>query len=126
MAQRQVTVFIDDVTGEELEDGETVTFGVDGVEYEIDLSQENAEQLREALAPYVEHGRRVGGRSTRAGRSDRQSSRRSRQSDSSPRKGEGAPRDTRAIREWARSEGYEVSERGRIPASVIEAYDNAH
>jgi Lsr2 len=126
MAQRQVTVFTDDISGEELEDGETITFALDGVEYEIDLSGEHAEQLRDALDPYVQNGRRIGGRSARSSRSSGSGSRRSSDSGSSSRESSGGGHDTRAIREWAQAHGHKVSERGRIPASVVEAYQAAH
>ncbi len=123
MAQRQVTVFIDDLTGEELtEDGETVQFGLDGVTYEIDLSGENAAELREALSGYVEHARRVSGRGRSSG-SGGGNSRRSGGSSSSGRRGAA---ETQAIRAWAQENGHKVSDRGRIPASVIEAYEAEH
>ena len=111
MAQRQVTVFTDDVTGEELEDGETVSFALDGVEYEIDLSGEHAEQLRDAVAPYIRHGRRISGRSARSSRSGGSASRRSADSDSSSRASGGRDHDTRAIREWAQANGHNAPAR---------------
>jgi hypothetical protein len=126
MAQRQVTVFTDDVTGEELEDGETITFALDGMEYEIDLSGEHAEQLRDALAPYVRSGRRISGRASRGSRSAGSAARRAADPGSSSRSSSGGEHDTRAIREWAQANGHKVSERGRVPASVIEAYEAAH
>jgi hypothetical protein len=82
------------------------------VTYEIDLSQQNAAQLRDALAPWVGNARRVSGRSTRpAGRRGGGSS---------------ASADTTAIRTWAKENGYKVSERGRISAEVQQAYATAH
>jgi hypothetical protein len=126
MAQRQVTLFTDDVTGEELDDGETVTFALNGVEYQIDLSEEHADQLRGALAPYVLHGRRIGGRYTRSSRSSSSGSRRSPDSGSSRSTSGAGGRDTQAIRAWAQQHGHKVSDRGRIPASVIAAYEAAH
>jgi hypothetical protein len=124
MAQRQVTVFIDDISGEELtEDGETVSFALDGVQYEIDLSGENAEELRQALATYIEHARRTGGRSRASSGSGGGGSRRSGASSSSGRR---SSSDTQAIRAWAQQNGHTVSDRGRIPSSVIEAYEAAH
>lgn len=121
MAQRLVTVLTDDLTGEKLEVGETVTFALDGVEYEIDLGEAQAEKLRGALARYIQAGRRIGGRSTRSGRRAH-----SADSESSSRKSGGSSRDTKAIREWAQANGRNVSERGRSPASVVEAYEAAH
>lgn len=103
MAQRTVTLLTDDLTGDELEVGETVTFGLDGASYELDLSPENAAAMRDGLANYVACARRVGGRrGTRA---------------SVP-----AGVDNRAVRAWAASNGVELSTRGRIPASVVEQY----
>ena len=125
MAQRQVTVFIDDVTGDELESGETVNFALDGVEYQIDLSEEHADELRKALAPYVLKGRRTGGRYARGGGASAGRARRSPESASSGTGGR-SRRDTQAIREWAQANGHKVSDRGRIPASVVEAYEAAH
>ena len=125
MAQRQVTVFIDDVTGDELESGETVNFALDGVEYQIDLSEEHADELRKAFAPYVLKGRRTGGRYARGGGASAGKPRRSADSASPDTSGE-SKRDTQAIREWAQANGHKVSDRGRIPASVVKAYEAAH
>lgn len=110
MAQRVQVVLEDDVDGGDA--SETITFALDGTSYEIDLNDENAAKLREALAPWVGHarssGRRSGGRRKGAGRS---SARRS---------------DLGDVREWARKNGHEVSDRGRVSAAVQEAYDKAH
>jgi hypothetical protein len=125
MAQRQVTVFIDDVTGEELEGGETVNFALDGVEYQIDLSDKHADELRKAFAPYVLKGRRTGGRYARGGRASVRKPRRSPDSASSGTSSQ-SNRDTQTVREWAQANGHKVSDRGRIPASVLEAYEAAH
>lgn len=108
MAQRVITQLVDDLDGTELTDGETIEFGLDGKSYQIDLSQKNAEKLRKALEVYVNAGRKVGG-SGRRGRATG-----------------GAKRDTKAIREWANSNGFQVGDRGRIPAEVTEAYDAAN
>lgn len=108
MAQKVQVVLLDDVDGGAAE--ETVTFALDGVAYEIDLSAKNASALRDAFAPWVGHARRVGGRARGA----------------SPRRG-GTPRSAGGknteIREWARANGYTVSDRGRIPAEVKAAFD---
>lgn len=93
---------------------ETVTFALDGASYEIDLTRENAAALRDALAVYVAHAERVGPRRTR------------RESSSSASSGSSSSAKSAKIREWARGRGYEVSERGRIPADVKAAYDAAH
>ncbi len=105
MAQKVQVVLVDDIDGGTAD--ETVTFSLDGVAYEIDLSASNAAQLREAFAPWVGGGRRVGGRARTPRRS-------------APRSSGG--RNTE-IREWARANGYSVSERGRIPAEVKAAFE---
>lgn len=116
MAQKVQVILVDDLDGGPAD--ETVSFSLDGIAYEVDLSAANAETMRETLAGYVGVARRVGGRAS-AGRAA-----------SRPRKAAAAAasgaRDTTAIREWARENGYEVSERGRISAKVLEAYDAAH
>ena len=112
MAQKVQVVLIDDLDGGEA--NETVTFGLDGATYEIDLSERNAAQLRDALASWVGNARRVSGRATRsAGRRGGASSSSSSSSSSS---------DTTAVRSWAKENGYKVSERGRISAEGPEAY----
>lgn len=111
MAQRVQVLLVDDIDNTDAD--ETVTFALDGVSYEIDLNNANAAKLRDALAPWVGHARRSGGRKS-TGRS-------------SGSGGGGARRkDVSAVREWARENGHEVSERGRIPAAVQEAYDKAN
>jgi hypothetical protein len=107
MAQKVRVLLIDDLDGSDAV--ETVSFAVDGVTYEIDLNEKNAGDLREAFAPWIGHARRSGGRRS-AGR----------RGSSSAKSG-----DTAAIREWARSNGYEVSDRGRVPAEIREAYTAA-
>ncbi|MCW2904972.1 MAG: hypothetical protein JWO67_7237 [Streptosporangiaceae bacterium] len=114
MAQKMLVVVVDDLSGETLADdgGQTVSFGLDGQAYEIDVSDENAAQLRRAVQPYVDAGRRV----------SRQSA--PRESGRGARGGRGSGRDhnTAAIRDWARAQGLQVSDRGRIPAKVLQAY----
>jgi hypothetical protein len=112
MAQKVQVVLVDDLDGGTAE--ETVSFALDGVSYEIDLSAENAGQLRESLSGWVGHARRVGGRS----RSTRRSG-----SGSGSGSGRASTSESSAIREWARENGYTVNERGRIPAEVKAAYD---
>ncbi len=109
MAQRVNVILVDDLDGDDA--AETVTFGLDGVDYEIDLNEKNAEALRGALARYVEAGRRVGGRRRRGQRA-------ASGGDSGP-----SPAD---IRKWARENGWDVPERGRVSAEVREAYAAAH
>ena len=107
MAQRVQVQLLDDITGEEA--SETVTFGLDGVLYEIDLTAENANRLREDLSIYLDKGRKVRGR---AGSFQQRSKAVSRD-------------ETHRIREWAEKNGYSPSSRGRISNSIIEAYQAA-
>lgn len=107
MAQKVNIVLVDDLDGSEAT--ETVTFGLDGTTYEIDLNDANASSLREALSGYVGHARKVTGGARRGRRSAAASS-----------------SNTKDVREWARAQGMEVSERGRISAEVQQAYDAAH
>lgn len=117
MAQRVNVVLVDDIDGTEA--AETVTFGLDGAQYEIDLSADNADRLREALAPYVGHGRRAGGRRRSVGStSARSTSSRSSASSGGPSAAE--------VRVWARENGWDVPERGRVSAEVRDAYAAAH
>ncbi|MFC7979528.1 Lsr2 family protein [Streptomyces cinereoruber] len=109
MAQKVEVTLVDDLDGSTAD--QTVLFALDGKTYEIDLSDANAEKLREALAPYLGAGRKVsGGRATvrRMGAA------------------KGGGQDSAAIREWARSNGHEVSDRGRVPAEVRKAYEAAN
>ncbi|MBO0901332.1 Lsr2 family protein [Cellulomonas sp. zg-ZUI222] len=115
MAQKVQVLLVDDVDGGTAD--ETVTFGLDGVTYEIDLTSDNAAKLRDALAQWVGNARKVSGRS--AGRSTARSSATS--SSRTARSNE-----AQEIREWAKANGYQVSERGRISAEVKKAYDDAH
>lgn len=110
MAQKVNIVLVDDLDGTEAT--ETVSFGLDGTTYEIDLNDANAASLREALSGYVGHARKVTG----GGRRTRRSSSGSSSSSSN----------TKDVREWAKAQGMEVSERGRISADVQQAYDAAH
>lgn len=118
MARRIVHQLVDDLDGTVLEigEGETVLFSLDGVAYEIDLTDDNAASLRKALAPYVDAGRSISSRASSAS-SGNSSARRRRRT---------GQQDYSAVREWAKSNGYTVSERGRVPASVLEAYEAAH
>lgn len=115
MAQRTVVTLEDDIDGGPAD--ETITFALDGVTYEIDLNSENAAALRDALAQYVGAGRRTGGRAA-AGRS---SGRAAKAASPAPARRS----DSGSIREWARENGYTVSDRGRIPGNVVEAYEKA-
>ena len=103
MAQKIQTVFVDDLDGTEAEG--TVRFGLDGAEYEIDLNAAHAQALREALAPYVSAARRAGGGTRRAGRASRRAS--------------ASGLNTTEVREWAKAQGIEVKDRGRVPAELV-------
>ncbi len=118
MAQKVVVQIVDDLDGGTAT--QTVPFALDGVSYEIDLSDSNAEALRGELAQYVEAGKRVGGRrvkvaagqTTVAGVAD----------------GAKKPVDrerNQAVRAWAGENGYSIAERGRIPNEIYEAFDAA-
>ncbi len=118
MAQRVNVVLVDDIDGTGA--AETVPFALDGVEYEIDLSEENASRLRDALSIYVGHGRRTGGRRRSGSGQTEQRASRSRSSAASdgPTASE--------IREWARANGHTVPDRGRVSSEVRQAYAAAH
>jgi Lsr2 len=107
MAQRIQTLLIDDLDGGEA--AGTVRFGLDGAEYEIDLSTAHDDELRKALQLFLAHARRTGGTARSAARA---------------RRG-GAAVDTAKVREWAKQQGIEVKDRGRIPAGVVEQYQTA-
>lgn len=111
MAQKVTVTLVDDLDGGTAE--ETVEFGIDGVSYEIDLSAGNAGKLRGSLADYVSNARKAGGRRKVAGPARRVSV----AGRASVDREQNA-----AIREWARKNGYNVSDRGRIPAEVLDAY----
>ncbi|WP_406639224.1 Lsr2 family protein [Amycolatopsis sp. WGS_07] len=118
MVQKHVVSLVDDIDGSDAD--ETVPFGLDGVKYEIDLSADNAAELRDALAQYVEHARRTGGRKSAARNA---SAVRTVAAVSKPRAAVDREQ-TRAIRAWARKNGFEVADRGRIPSDVLDAYNN--
>ena len=114
MARRIVHQLVDDIDGSVLEvgEGETVHFSLNGAAYEIDLNSAHADELRKALEPYVIAGRKAG-------------------SSSAPRTSAARKRPARnpevaAIRAWANENGHKLSERGRIPAQVVDAYNAAH
>jgi hypothetical protein len=111
MAQKVTVTLVDDLDGGTAE--ETVEFGIDGVSYEIDLSSGNAGKLRGSLADYVSNARKAGGRRKVSGPARRASV----AGRASVDREQNA-----AIREWARKNGYNVSDRGRIPAEVLDAY----
>jgi Lsr2 len=112
MAQRVNVVLVDDLDGSEA--AETVNFGLDGASYEIDLSAENATKIREALAVYVGHGRRTGGRRRGGAQGSGAAGRSGAAGASGPSASE--------IRAWARENGFDVPERGRVSSEVREAF----
>jgi len=112
MAQKVLVQLVDDLDGTSSQDVSTVLFGLDGVSYEIDLSDENAERLRDSLAEFVDSARRTGGRVKRGVRPA--------QTGKSANAGEAGQ-----IREWALENGFELAGRGRIPSHVVEAYKEA-
>jgi hypothetical protein len=118
MAQKVSVVLVDDL--DESVATETVAFSLDGQSYEIDLNDKNAAQLRDALSKYVAAARKTG----RSGSGS--SSRRSGRGSSRPAAAGSDRERVQAIREWARSHGHTVSERGRLSSTVIAAYDAAH
>lgn len=108
MAQQVLVQLVDDLDGTTSSDVSTVLFSLDGVTYEIDLSEDNAERLRGGLAEYVDAARRVGGRIKRGGKAGQN--------------GAGAANDAGLVRKWANENGFGLSGRGRIPSHVVEAY----
>ena len=117
MAQKVQVILVDDFDGGDAE--ESVSFALDGVNYEIDLSSDNASALRDALSPWIGHARRTGGRSTarRAASSGGGGSRAGRSATKA---------DLGDVRSWARENGYQVSDRGRVSSEVMSAYETAH
>jgi Lsr2 len=109
MAQRVVVRLIDDLRGAAIPagKGETVTFSLDGRSYEIDLTARNANGLRKVLRPYIDAGR--------PSTATRQRPVRTR-----------VAADTRTVKQWARANGYQVRDRGRIPNAVMAAFDAAN
>lgn len=103
MAQKVQTLFVDDIDGSAAEG--TVRFGLDGTDYEIDLNTEHAQALRDALAHYISAGRRASGAARRPARGGRKAS------------ANGV--NTTEVREWARAQGLEVKDRGRVPAELV-------
>jgi hypothetical protein len=115
MAQKIIRQFIDDIDGSEAE--RTFSFAVDGIHYEIDLSSDNIKEFNDAIAGFIESARKV--KATGAvGRARKTSPLTS---------GTGRSREqTQAVRQWARQHGHSINDRGRIPASIQQAFDQAH
>lgn len=107
MAQKIQTLFIDDIDGSEAEG--TVRFALDGADYEIDLSVAHSEEFHKVLAPFVANARKTGGSRRAAARGRRNA----------------GSIDNHKVREWARGQGIEIKERGRVPADIVEKYHQA-
>ncbi|WP_269858225.1 histone-like nucleoid-structuring protein Lsr2 [Streptomyces sp. RPT161] len=114
MVQRVITLFTDDISGEQGDDIATHTFSVDGIGYEIDLGADNYDKLLEALAPFLRHGRKTG------------SSRSAQTKQSVVGDSAATGCDPVKVRAWAKEQGIEVSPRGRIPRDIIERYESAN
>jgi hypothetical protein len=112
VAQKIQTLFIDDIDGGAAEG--TVRFALDGTDYEIDLNAKHSEELRSALGRYVSHARKVGGSARRAGRAAGRASR-----------GGSSSLNTTEIRNWAREQGFDIKDRGRVPADLVAKYQAA-
>ena len=120
MASKTLIELIDDLDGSPAT--QTVTFATDGVTYEIDLNDANAAQLREDINRWTQHGRRVGGRRARTTTTTTTTS----SSSSDTATTSSRKRDLGAVREWANANGHKVSDRGRVPQPILDAYDAAH
>lgn len=109
MAQKVLIQLVSDLSGADIDDGDgqTVKFGWLGVDYSIDLTNKEVDKFAKVLEPYLAVATKTGGRKTRGASA-------------------GPKKDTKAIREWANANGYEVGDRGRIPADVVEAYEAAN
>ena len=118
MVQKTIVTLVDDLTGEEAEKISTVEFALDGVTYELDLTDENSTKLHDALSQYAKAARKIGGRrrsGPRPGRAIKSTSHTT-----------GYNRETlKSIREWAKRNGHNVSDRGRLPADVLRAWETA-
>lgn len=114
MAERIVRQLVDDIDGSEIADGggERVVFSLRGVNYQIDLSTANTAKLDKALKPFVDAAEKVRGTRGRGAKAGTN--------------GKASPQQLAAIRDWARKNGHQVADRGRIKAEVIEAFGAAH
>ncbi len=110
------TVLIDDFDGTPLSgNSSSTTFAINGAQYEIDLGPANAQKLKDALAPFIKAGRRVGGATQAKAPARRRSGKHSNDAN-----------DVTAIRAWAQGQGLKVGDRGRIPAEILAAYAAEH
>lgn len=111
MAQKVQIIYTDDLTGEEGEDIQTHEFSLNGVYYQMDLTPGSYDRLNEALNPFIAKAQRV---------------KKTRKAAGSVSKKQGSKPNTAKVREWAKEQGYEINERGRIPSNIEEAYLKAH
>lgn len=110
MAKKTVEKFYSDLSGDEIDTpAPTVSFTFDGVGYQVDLTESERQAFADAVAPYIAVGRRAAGRATRTSSS-----------------GGGSGVDAKAVRAWAQEQGLDVPARGRVPSSLIEAYQSAN
>jgi hypothetical protein len=114
MVQRTKITLIDDVDGETAAD-ETIQFGLDGVEYEIDLAEHRANELRQGIEDWAGYARRIGGRRKHKAKTNGQKA-----------ESAAAPSSAAEVRAWAQSQGVEVPPRGRVPADVRAAFEQAN
>lgn len=121
MARKVSVQLVDDIDDTIIDDesGETIEFSVSGVDYVIDLKSRNATEFHRKLDYYISYATRIGGRRRKATVAAAPAG-------SSVNTTKRDPAQTRAIRQWAADQGYDISDRGRIPAEIVEAYDAAH
>ena len=124
MARQTYVQLVDDIDGSVIDDdsGEAIEFSVSGVDYVIDLKAKNATEFHRKLDYYIEHATRVGGRKRKTAATSPKAT--APTPETAPTKRD--PEQTRAIRQWAADSGYEISDRGRIPAAIEEAFNAAH
>ena len=115
-----------DLHEDEVEGEETIAFGLDGTSYEIDVCEEHASEMRDAFAPYVGSARRAGRAGRTVGTSQRRSGLRAVRATAPSASASGNKERVQDIREWARQNGHQVSDRGRLSAAVVSAYEAAH
>ncbi|OZC56284.1 Lsr2 family protein [Rhodococcus sp. RS1C4] len=124
MAKQVIYELIDDIDGTSIDEGqgESIEFSLDGVDYVIDLKNKNANEFRKKVEFYVDYATRVGGRKRKAAPAGAAQSAPTVSAPTTKRD----PAQTRAIRQWAADSGYEINDRGRIPAEIVEAYEAAN
>lgn len=125
MAKQVIYELVDDIDGTAIDEGEgeSIEFSLDGVDYVIDLKSKNVNDFRKKIEYYVDHATRVGGRKRKSAPAGGVAAAPAAQPASSTKRD---PAQTRAIRQWAADSGYEINDRGRIPADIVEAYEAAN